>query len=233
MVKRFFEFQDDVRSYLNNLDESKTLQREVAELMPNNLEVLLNNQLFNDLKDFNDVSLELQKKDGSLSLLDVRHIFDELIEKYGNDFRFYLHQDADIVCNKDFEKAIVQALISEDKLSDSQKQCLECFEQHDHDGSGGGDSDQGEGKESENFAQRSLKRKRAAAKKVMYLDLAQLPVTSNIVERFFSEVKINLTYLRNRLLPSTLETIMFLKMNSPFWNKMTVHKAIRNINLKN
>jgi hypothetical protein len=60
-----------------------------------------------------------------------------------------------------------------------------------------------------------------------YVDVSKIPISSNIVERFFSQVKLNLTCMRNRLLPSTLENIMFLKTNSKLWGKVTVQKAIR------
>ena len=59
-----------------------------------------------------------------------------------------------------------------------------------------------------------------------YIDFTLLPVTSNIVERFFSQVKLNLTTMRNSLLPSTLETVMFLKANAAFMSKLTVQKAL-------
>ena len=46
--------------------------------------------------------------------------------------------------------------------------------------------------------------------------MRKLPLTSNIVERFFfSQVKLTLsTHLRYSMLPSTLEMIMFLKLNA-------------------
>ena len=64
----------------------------------------------------------------------------------------------------------------------------------------------------------------------LYIDMKLLPVTSNIVERFFiQQVKLIVTYLRNSLLqPSTLEIIMFLKLNAESMTKMTVQMALTN-----
>ena len=65
---------------------------------------------------------------------------------------------------------------------------------------------------------------------IQYIDFKTIPVTSNIVEQFFSHVRLNMTLLRNSLLPSTLEAIMFLKMNASLMTVTMVQKAI---NVKN
>ena len=70
----------------------------------------------------------------------------------------------------------------------------------------------------------SSRKKRRITKK--YIDVSLLPVSSNVVERFFSQVKLNLTNLRNNLLPSTLEILMFLKMNRHLWGPLQVQKAM-------
>jgi hypothetical protein len=53
-----------------------------------------------------------------------------------------------------------------------------------------------------------------------------IPVTSNIVEWFFSQVKLNMMNLWNPLLPSTLEMIMFFKMNVTPMTMMTIQQAL-------
>ena len=58
------------------------------------------------------------------------------------------------------------------------------------------------------------------------MDFKLIPITSNVVERFFSKVKLSMTTLQNALLPSTLENIMFLKINASLMSMMTVQKAI-------
>jgi hypothetical protein len=71
-------------------------------------------------------------------------------------------------------------------------------------------------------AQESMKRQFESQ---LFLDMTKLPITSNIVERFFSQVKLTLTYLCNSLLPCILEIIMLLKMNAESMTKMTVQVA--------
>jgi len=61
---------------------------------------------------------------------------------------------------------------------------------------------------------------------ITLIDSKKIPITSNIVERFFSQVKLNMTVLRNSMLPSTLVTLMFLKINSNLLSKFTVQKAL-------
>jgi hypothetical protein len=56
-----------------------------------------------------------------------------------------------------------------------------------------------------------------------------LPVTNSIVEQFFSHVNLTSTYLHNCLQPSTLEIIMFLKLNAESMIKMTVQMALTNV----
>ena len=200
MVKRFGQFRDAIYAYLNDADEAGGFQTAVAELMPTAGELLLMKELELALHEFQTVSLELQKNDGEVSLLDVRVLFDSLIASYGADFTHYLAPDAQIVNNPAFENAIVQFLRDEDGLSMEDRAQLKCFELTEAD-------IEEENAESGALAvmKRHRKRKRVSRN---YVKIELLPITSNIVERFFSQVKLNLTYLRNSLLPSTLETIM-------------------------
>lgn len=59
-----------------------------------------------------------------------------------------------------------------------------------------------------------------------YIDLSWIQPTSNIVERFFSQVKAVFTDYRRSLLAENLEAIMFLKLNSDLWDVSTVADAI-------
>lgn len=229
MVKRFWQFRDAIDDFLNDADEAGILQTAVAELMPTAGELLLMKELDLALHEFQTVSLELQKSDGEVSLLDVRVLFDSLIASYGADFTHYLAPDAQIVNNPAFENAIVQFLRDEDGLSMEDRAQLKCFELTEADiEEENAEDEEGAGTGALVVMKRHRKRKRVGRK---YVQIELLPITSNIVERFFSQVKLNLTYLRNSLLPSTLETIMFLKMNKSFMSKMTVQTAMNKINL--
>ena len=58
------------------------------------------------------------------------------------------------------------------------------------------------------------------------MDFKLIPIPSNVVERFFRNVKLNMTTLQNALLPSKLDNIMFLKINASLMSMMTVEKVI-------
>ena len=59
-----------------------------------------------------------------------------------------------------------------------------------------------------------------------YLNFKLILVTINIVEWFFSQVKLNMMTMWNSLLPSTLEMIMFFKMNVIPMTMMTIQQAL-------
>ena len=93
--------------------------------------------------------------------------------------------------------------------------------------------DEGDGNEEGNYGVEILndgRKRRCMSTK--YIDLSKIPITSNVVERFFSQVKLNMTNMQNYLLPSTMETIMFLKLNKPMVSPMTVQSALVYIHSK-
>ena len=228
IVTRFLEFKDDLARFVEDEDESGDLQDSIAELMPSTSEVLKIKRLGAALTDFQSVSLELQRKDGMVNLLDVRIMFDKLIDDYGDDMEYYLAvEDAGIIHSPTLETAIVKQLQGSSLLTESETHQLRKFElveeedeAEENDGDHSNVIGVGRGR---SYARDILKshRKRQRGSKT-YIDLGKVPVTSNIVERFFSEVKLNMTTLRNRLLPSNLETAMYLKMNKDLCSSMTV-----------
>lgn len=76
--------------------------------MPSSQEIL-----HRGLTKFQSVSNVLQQKDRTISVLDVRALFEKLISEYGSDFEEYISADANIVLNTTFEKAIVKNLLGE------------------------------------------------------------------------------------------------------------------------
>ena len=223
MVQRFIEFHEPLLRYVNDDHEEGALQQDIAALLPSYEEVLEIKKLYKALKDFQDVSLSLQKDDGNLTFLNVRHLFDNLIADYGNDFKLYLSPDSDIIHSPFLESAIVQALNNEDMLNSKQREVLRPFELVQ-------EQQNLELSEVNNYAKKilqSVKCKRQRLSQSTYVDLSLIPTTTNIVERFFSHVKLNLTTLRNSLLPRTLEAIMFLKMNKLSFNSFIVQEAMK------
>ncbi|KAG6956591.1 hypothetical protein JG688_00011352 [Phytophthora aleatoria] len=79
----------------------------IMELMPSRRQVNRLNVLLGKLVEFQSASMKLQ--DDGMTLLDVRDIFDELIEKHPV-VGTYLSADAAIVKDPDFESVCVLAL---------------------------------------------------------------------------------------------------------------------------
>ena len=226
MVKRFIEFKDDVVCFLGDDTQTGPLQGAIAMAMPTAQEQLDIKTLHKALNDFQSVSLELQKNDGAVTLLDVRVMFDCLMETYGDAFIQYLSPNASIVNNPAFESAIVRYLQNDASLTDNDKAQLSRLELTNQKRCDGGCVNNIEEEKGGVIVALTNHRKRQRENH-LYLDMKKLPVTSNIVERFFSQVKLTLTYLRNSLLPSTLEMIMFLKLNAESMSKMTVPMALK------
>jgi hypothetical protein len=120
MVERYLKFH---ASLVEIVDDGNAIGREIARLLPTNLEHMDLKNLIRPLKHFHSVSLLLQKRDGVISLSDVRELFVSLIDDYGEDFMFYLSADAEIVSFPEFEKSIVKA-IREENLGDADREQL-------------------------------------------------------------------------------------------------------------
>ncbi|RAW40518.1 hypothetical protein PC110_g3275 [Phytophthora cactorum] len=76
------------------------------------------------------------------------------------------------------------------------------------------------------FADRILKRRKVQAKPSTYVLLAAIPPTSNKAERLFRMARMIMRYERNRLSPLKLERLVFLKVNSSYWDVTTVDAVI-------
>ena len=226
MVLRFIQFKD---AQNNIAMEDSDIACSVAELMPCPIDVSRIIKLNSDLHKFQSVSLQLQKADGLINLFDVRVLFDRCIEDFGKHFEVHLSMDSDIISNPHFENEIFKAIeLGYPSLTSSEKLRLIKLEKDNEDNEVLSNED----KDEENYnplaygsiaLQAGRKRIRTS---ITLIDLKKIPITSNIVERFFSQVKLNMTVLRNSMLPSTLETLMFLKINSNLLSKFTVQKAL-------
>ena len=72
----------------------------------------------------------------------------------------------------------------------------------------------------EEHLQRVAKKPRAPS---MYTSMSHAKPTSNVCERLFSQLRMVFSDQRKRLHPSTLEIILFLKVNYFLWEIMTIH----------
>ncbi|EGZ22721.1 hypothetical protein PHYSODRAFT_490851, partial [Phytophthora sojae] len=73
---------------------------------------------------------------------------------------------------------------------------------------------------------RTRKRRKVAAAPATYELLNAIPPTSNVVERLFSIARAVLRHERHRLSPMMLEMILFLKINSLYWDVAIVEQCL-------
>ncbi|KAG3013496.1 hypothetical protein PC120_g13280 [Phytophthora cactorum] len=170
--------------------------------------------LLEELKAFESFSKKLQNTDG-LSLLDVRDIFDALIAEHPG-VEDYLGTEAGIVQQPEFENACVTVLVgTADSLTECQRSLLLPFAAPATTPPLVEDKTLG-------FADRALeKRKLQCEMPCEYPEIAVIPPTTNICERFFSQSKYVLGNDHQGLLPINLEIILFLKVNLHLWNVKT------------
>jgi hypothetical protein len=91
-----------------------------------------------------------------------------------------------------------------------------------------GEDENEENDEGLSFALRALKRQRMQQQSMSsgYLDTRFLLPTSNHVERLFSMSKRLFSTKRRRLLPRTLEALVFLKQNRSLWDLSLVASIV-------
>ncbi|KAE9017975.1 hypothetical protein PF010_g6632 [Phytophthora fragariae] len=76
----------------------------------------------------------------------------------------------------------------------------------------------------------SKKARQRTTKASKYEETGRIPATSGVAERFFSMVKCSVGYLRKSMSASTLETVLFLKLNWDFVTLDSVAAAIERSN---
>ena len=76
------------------------------------------------------------------------------------------------------------------------------------------------------LAAAALKTKKRKIVTCPYINVSQIPPTSNIVERLFSSARLVLTDYRKSMTPYTFECVMFLKFNRNYWDNVLVSKIV-------
>ncbi|ETI41373.1 hypothetical protein F443_13387 [Phytophthora nicotianae P1569] len=172
---------------------------DLADVMPSPAANRRLKALLLELADIESVSMKLQSED--LNLLDARDLLDGLLE---------------------FESAVIKVLGGRAKLlSRAEKAALKPFERKTAEA-----ADVTEKKAKVGFADRILKRRKVQEDKSAYSQLNAIPPTSNAAERLFSMARMVLRYERNRLSPLMLDMLLFLKLNSKYWDVTTVDAVI-------
>jgi hypothetical protein len=204
MLKRFFEIRKFIPQCLFDFipapgDEYK-------------LEILLK-----DLNNIDSVAKALQ--DENISFLEARKLLDELAKDYPV-LKSHIDPYSPVVKNPELESAIILVMSGkEELLSTAQRILLQPYlKTHDS------QSLSTEVDINLSYAEKVLKRRRIeescrTISTSKYINFAEcVTPTSNVVERLFSQAKLVSTDRRKRLLPRTLESIMFLKYNRNLWN---------------
>ncbi|ETN06302.1 hypothetical protein PPTG_13659 [Phytophthora nicotianae INRA-310] len=215
---------------------------EISDLLPSRMTHRKLDGVLSELRCVKSVSKMLQSE--GLTLLDARDLFDGLLEARPSMARYliqvafntYLQMsnqnvcvhytlapNADIVHSPEFEAAVVKVLAGkQETLVDDEAVILEPFLQREVPPNASAESPS----EEEGFAEHILKRRRISSEPPTYKLLRSIPPTSNAVERLFSIARAVLRLERHRLSPMTLEMILFLRINSAYWNVATVDSCV-------
>lgn len=223
MVERFLKIQNELSSVVDLLS-----------LLPNHLEVDLLARAFCSMKKFDSVTIMLQR-DG-MSFVESREIFDLFLIDFP-DFAHYISNEASIIEDEMFEKAVMQ-LARGMPLTEEQRNSIQGLLVKPDNNQGTEDNESNaensdEEDTSETFSQalqRKLKRqKRERGLEQLgdkYLNLDMLPGTSVNCERLFSMAKFILSDTRKRTNPNLFEALLLLKVNTRFWSVYSVGEAM-------
>ncbi len=225
MVQRFLKIQTQLSGVV-----------ELLSLLPNHVEIAYLTNAFESLKKFDSVTLMLQRE--GMSFVESREIFDLFLKDFPA-FAYYIGEDALIVENELFEKAVMKIArslpLSEEQealvvpLIKEESPPVEPVEASssttkEH----GAHNNEDEISYSEELQQK-LKQQRTevkADKAKSYINLDALPGTSVNCERLFSAAKFILSDTRKRTTPKLFEALLLLKVNRNYWNVYSVGKAM-------
>ena len=154
----------------------------------------------------------------SLTLSLILHMTLSLSQPLIQAIGSHIKPDSD-VHSPDFENGIVKIQGGvEDALTDAEKRAVKGFlieneqiEDEDAQSEDLGFADQLLASSS------SRKRARARAMTSAYRDTRHVHPTTNALERLFSRCKLNMTALRKKMDPDSLDMLMFLKANKELW----------------
>ena len=204
MIDRFFTIKD----YLDIVDT------DIAELMPNQIQIIQLQNLMNELRLLNELTIYLQKS--HINLADVRKCFDKVTLKH-QKMKKFLDVNAPIVHSPKFDTAVIKVLNeNEETLDDEEREFISSLIQNPNNRSVSTEFS------TNPFIVSSTRNLKTSE----YMNLNFIPATSNMVERLFSLSRRMYSDHRKSLNNTTLENIIFLNQNNKFWNEETVDKSI-------
>ena len=221
MIGRFLK----IKKHLSEIND-------LLSLLPSHLEVDILTRAFNFMKNFDSVTIMLQHE--GMAFVESREIFDLFLKDYP-DFQHHIGDEASIIENVTFEKAVMR--ISRGmSLSDSQRRAalrlLKSTNEIPRADEVCNDDNRQREETQQSYSQmlqRKLKRQKREAnteRHDMYINLEMLPGTSVNCERLFSAAKFILSDTRKRTSPDLFEALLMLKVNSSYWNEYSVGEAI-------
>lgn len=204
--------------YLRLREHISCDDEELEEYIPSRATHRELEKLFFELEDVESISKKLQSE--SLTLLDARDLLDGLLEVQPT-FSSYIASDAAIVHSPEFESAVVKVLSGKSgRLTAAQRAVLRPFLR------AAPATEETADPDPTSLAERILKRRKVEAAPNRYAMLEAIPPTSNVVERLFSSARSVLRHERQRLSPMALEMLLFLKVNTSYWNVATVDSCL-------
>ncbi|KAK1929048.1 hypothetical protein P3T76_015488 [Phytophthora citrophthora] len=161
----------------------------------------------------------------TLTLSDVRAIFDHTMETYPSTTR-YITQD-NVVTSTEVERGLIK-LQTGDALSQSErKACANFMTSREEDDN---PIEEVDDKPLSFVDEAKRKRRKLEAKQPAFMDTDFVPPMSNLCERLLSKSKQHLDLLSQSMKPSDLGVLLFLRANREFWSKEMVHKIAKSVN---
>jgi hypothetical protein len=209
---------------------------ELLAIFPSHVEMDHLSKAHAILEKFDEVTVMLQKE--GITFVRVREIFDEVLRNFP-ELSTHLADDADIVKNPVFEKAVVS--ISKGlKLTDEQRlEAIRLLKSEPELLETTSDSQEGSSEEcgdggapvQERYSktlERRLKRQKTLETEApdIYCNLDMLPGTSVNCERLFSLAKHILTDTCKRTSALLFEALLLLKVNRQMWDEHSVSRAM-------
>ncbi|KAG4048361.1 hypothetical protein JG687_00010411 [Phytophthora cactorum] len=213
-----------INRYLEMAEHLDDMDMDLTALLPTPREKIKIKSLFEDLRKFQSVNMELQHSDG-VQLKDVRILFDELLETFEEDGTCAKHlpTTAKVVASPAFGDGIVKVYsVLENDLTPGERRLLVAFEKP----TVAPFVASASRKKKMSFAQVALQEKQAVCES-KYVNLAWIPPTSDDVERLFSQAGQIYNEQRQEMLPANLELLLFLRFNRSLWDEVAVARVLR------